>query len=104
MIVNTVLITGTLLSNPEIQLDNFGCPFLILRLISRLPYIDPFGERREKDNFFCVAARDELATECNALKEGEDIFVEGRLISHEWEEGGATITSMKVQAESVQRR
>jgi len=104
MIVNTVLVTGTLLGDPEFRLNNFGCPFLILKLSSKLPYVDALGNMKEKDNFFCAVAHDDLATQCRDLAEGDEILIEGRLISHEWQENGATVSSMKIHAEIIQRR
>ena len=101
-LINRTLIAGTILETPDLRLSGLGSPFLILKLAAKLPFRDVLGNHQKKDNYFCVAVQGDLATECKDLTKGISIFIEGRLVSHEWEEEGKAVTSMKVLAETVQ--
>jgi single-stranded DNA-binding protein len=103
MIVNSVLLSGMLFEEPVLHTTEQGRPYSLLKLSSLPPPSQEIFGGPQKTHFFCIATFDSVASACINLPVGTKVFVEGRLISHEYEdEAGELVSCLKIYAQSVQ--
>jgi single-strand DNA-binding protein len=88
MSLNKILLIGNLGSDPEIRYTRSGKPAAQFSLATNLRYKTE-GELREETEWFRVVAFGRLAEICGEyLKKGKPVFIEGRIRTRNWTDGG----------------
>lgn len=101
--LNRVLLIGNLTRDPELRYTPSGTPVANLRIAVNSLFKDQAGQRKEETCFVTIVVWSKQAELCNQyLKKGRSVFVEGRLISRQWEAEGKTRSTMEVRADRVQ--
>ena len=86
MSLNKVMIIGRLGRDPEIRYTAIGMPVVNLLVATEEPYFDEDGKRQERREWHRVVAVAKIALICHEhLKRGQQIYVEGRLHTSQFE-------------------
>ena len=86
MSLNRVMMIGNLGHDPEIRYTPSGLPLVNFSVAIDESYLDKEGKRQERVVWHRIVAAGKLALVCHEyLKEGRQVFVEGRLRYAEWE-------------------
>ncbi len=86
-LINKVLLTGTLVHDPEFKYTSKKVPVVNFLLMINYRYRNFAGEWHEKNNYIRIMARQRLAEVCKEhLKSGCSVFIEGELQNDHSEE------------------
>jgi single-strand DNA-binding protein len=86
MSLNKAMLIGHLGQDPEIRYTPSGLPVVNFSLATDEPYTDKEGKRHERTQWHRIVVIGKLALSCNEyLKQGRQVFVEGRLHHSEWD-------------------
>ena len=86
MSLNRVMMIGNLGQDPEIRYTPSGLPLVNFSVATDEPYVDKEGKRQGRVEWRRIVVIGKLALTCNEyLKKGRQVFVEGRLSTHEYE-------------------
>ena len=86
MSLNRVMMIGNLGHDPEIRYTPRGLPLVNFSVAIDESYLDKEGKRQARVVWHRIVAAGKLALVCHEyLKEGRQVFVEGRLRYAEWE-------------------
>jgi single-strand DNA-binding protein len=86
MSLNRAMIIGNLGQDPEIRYTPSGLPVVNFSLATDETYLDNGGKRQERVAWHRIVAIGKLALVCKEyLKQGRQVFVEGRLHYRQWE-------------------
>ena len=87
--LNKLMIIGHLGRDPEMRYTPSGKPVTTFSVATSRTWHSADGERHEETEWFNVVAWGSLAEVCNQhLKKGQQVYVEGRLQTWRWEDGG----------------
>ena len=85
--LNKVMIIGNLGNDPEMRYTKSGRPRTTFRMAANQSWTSPDGESHKETEWFNVVAWGRLAETCNQyLKTGKQIYIEGRLHTHQWDD------------------
>lgn len=105
MFINTVVLAGNLVANPELRTTPGGTSVTDLRLAVNEHWTDSEGNKQEKAHFFDVTVWGKQAESvCRFLGKGDLIAVEGSLRQDTWtdKESGKNRSRVVVTAERIQ--
>jgi single-strand DNA-binding protein len=103
MSLNKAMVIGHLGQDPEIRYTPTGLPVVNLSLATDEAFIDKEGRRQERVEWHRVVVIGKLGLNCHQyLKKGRQVFVEGRLRTHEWEANGTNGRRTEIIAGRVQ--
>jgi single-strand DNA-binding protein len=87
--LNKVMVIGRLGKTPEMRYTPSGKPVTAFSIVTSRNWVTSNGERREETEWFNVVAWGNLAQICNQhLREGQQVYVEGRLQTRNWQDSG----------------
>lgn len=85
--LNKVMIIGNLGKAPEMRYTPSGRPVTTFSVATNRSWKSPNGEHRSETEWFKVVAWGKLAEICNEyLNTGQQVYVEGRLKTRQWED------------------
>ncbi len=85
--LNKVMIIGRLGRDPEMRYTPSGRPVVTFSVATSRSWNTSDGERRTETEWFNVVAWSNLAEICNQhLSKGQQVYVEGRLQTRQWED------------------
>ena len=101
--LNSVLLEGNLIRDPELRETNSGTPVCTLVIASNRYYTKD-DERQEEVSFLEIVAWSRLAEVCaEYLKKGRGIRAVGRLKQDRWEDGdGQNRSKVRIIAEHIE--
>ena len=101
--LNKVLLIGHLGRDPEMRYTPTGKPVTTFSLATNRTWQSSDGERHQETEWFNIVAWGGLAEVCKQhLSRGQQVYIEGRLQSRQWEgEGGETHHTIEVVAEEM---
>lgn len=89
--MNKIIIIGNLGRDPEMRYSASGNPMTSFSIASNRSYTTASGERREETEWFNCTAFGRLADTCNQyLTRGQQVYVEGRLRSRQYDRRDGT--------------
>lgn len=89
--MNKIIIIGNLGRDPEMRYSTSGNPMTSFSIASNHRYTTASGERREETEWFNCTAFGRLADTCNQyLSRGQQVYVEGRLRSRQYDRRDGT--------------
>ncbi len=89
--MNKIIIIGNLGRDPEMRYSPSGQPMTSFSIASNRRYTTAAGEQREETEWFNCTAFGRLADVCNQyLTRGQQVYVEGRLRSRQYERRDGT--------------
>ena len=89
--MNKIIIIGNLGRDPEMRYSASGNPMTSFSIASNHRYTTAAGERREETEWFNCTAFGRLADTCNQyLSRGQQVYVEGRLRSRQYDRRDGT--------------
>ena len=89
--MNKIIIIGNLGRDPEMRYSASGSPMTSFSVASNRRYTTAAGEQREETEWFNCTAFGRLADTCNQyLTRGQQVYVEGRLSSRQYERRDGT--------------
>ena len=89
--MNKIIIIGNLGGDPEMRYSPSGNPMTRFSVASNHRYTTASGERREETEWFNCTAFRQLADVCNQyLTRGQQVYIEGRLSSRQYERRDGT--------------
>ncbi len=89
--MNKIIIIGNLGRDPEMRYSPSGQPMTSFSIASNRRYTTAAGEQREETEWFNCTAFGRLADVCNQyLTRGQQIYVEGRLRSRQYDRRDGT--------------
>ncbi len=102
--MNKIIIIGNLGRDPEMRYSASGNPMTGFSIASNYSYTTASGERREETEWFNCTAFGRLADTCNQyLTKGQQVYVEGRLRSRQYNrQDGTPGFSLDVNVTDVQ--
>ena len=103
--LNSVVLVGRLVRDPELRYTPQGAPVGEFTLASNRRFTKKDGEKVEEVSFIDVVVWNRLAETCaEYLKKGRQIVVLGQLTQDRWEdkETGQKRSRIRVQAQTVQ--
>ena len=102
--MNTMLITGNLVREPDYREFSTGGGFCSLRIADSTKYVGRGGEAKEETLFIDVRAFNKLATTCRQfLSKGSKVLVSGTLKSEEYTtRDGQKRTSLFISAKQIE--
>ncbi len=87
--LNKVLLIGNLTHDPELRTTDSGHPVCGFRLATKRVWTNASGAKQEATQYHRLVTWDQLAQICGRyLKKGRRVYVEGRLITREYEKDG----------------
>jgi single-strand DNA-binding protein len=101
--LNKVMIIGRLGRDPEMRYTPSGRPVTSFSVATSRSWNTSSGERRTETEWFNVVAWSNLAEICNQyLTKGQQVYIEGRLQSRNWEDDqGKRHSSVEVVANEM---
>ena len=98
--LNKVMIIGHLGRDPEMRYTPSGKPVTTFKVATSRSWNSSDGERHSETTWFNVVAWGKLAEICRQLLvKGQQVYVEGRIQTREWESGdGVKHTSVEIVA------
>jgi single-strand DNA-binding protein len=101
--VNRVILLGRLGQNPELRETREGTPVANFSLATNETWTDKAGEKQERTEWHRVVAWGKLGELCaQYLTKGRQAYVEGRLVTRQWESAdGQKHSAVEVVASSV---
>ena len=102
--LNKVLLIGNLGKDPEMRYTPSSKPVASFRLATSRSWKTSEGEQRTETEWFNVVAWGKLAEICHQyLKQGQQVYIEGRLQTRRWDdsEGNPRTTTEVVANEMV---
>jgi single-strand DNA-binding protein len=102
--MNKLIVIGNLGRDPEMTYAPSGQAVTKFSIASNRKYNNAAGEPREETEWFNCSAWGKLAETCNQfLTKGQQVYVEGRLRSRQFQtQGGETRTSLDVTVQEIQ--
>ncbi len=102
--MNKLIVIGNLGRDPEMQYTPSGQSVTKFSVASNRKYTTGAGEQREETEWFNCSAWGKLAETCNQyLTKGQQVYVEGRLSSRQYQtQGGETRSSLDVSVTDIQ--
>jgi len=102
--VNKLIVIGNLGRDPEMTYTPSGQSVTKFSVASNRKYTTGGGEQREETEWFNCSAWGKLAETCNQyLTKGQQVYVEGRLRSRQYQtQGGETRNSLDVTVQEIQ--
>ena len=89
--MNKIIIIGNLGRDPEMRYSASGTPMTSFSIASNRRYTTAAGEQREETEWFNCTAFGRLADTCNQyLTRGQQVYVEGRLRSRQYDRRDGT--------------
>ena len=94
--VNKMILQGRLVADPELSAKNdlTFCNF-------RVAWSDKYKEHETKLFMSCIAFRHTAEFLSKYFKKGQQIVVEGRLVTNTWEKDGETKSKIKMEVEKA---
>lgn len=100
--VNKVILIGNLGADPEVKTLPSGTTVANLRLATSVKWTDKEGKRVEKTEWHRLVAFGKSAEFIGEyLRKGQQVYVEGRLQTREWEKDGAKQYATEVIIEQI---
>jgi single-strand DNA-binding protein len=101
--LNKVMIIGPLGRDPEMRYTPSGRPVTTFSVATSRNWNTSDGEKRTETEWFNVVAWSSLAEICNQyLVKGQQVYIEGRLQSRNWEdESGKRHSSVEIVANEM---
>jgi len=101
--LNKVMIIGRLGKDPEMRYTPSGRPVTNFSVATSRSWNTSDGERRTETEWFNIVAWGSLAEICNQyLVKGQQVYVEGRLQSRNWEDSeGKRHTAVEIVANEM---
>jgi single-strand DNA-binding protein len=101
--LNKVMIIGHLGRDPEMRYTPSGRPVTTFSVATSRSWNTSDGEKRTETEWFNIVAWGSLAEICNQyLLKGQQVFIEGRLQSRNWEDSeGKRHTSVEIVASEM---
>ena len=101
--LNKVMIIGRLGKDPEMRYTPSGRPVTNFSVATSRSWNTSDGERRTETEWFNIVAWGSLAEICNQyLVKGQQVYVEGRLQSRNWEDSeGKHHTAVEIVANEM---
>jgi len=101
--LNKVMIIGHLGRDPEMRYTPSGRPVTTFSVATSRSWNTSDGEKRSETEWFNIVAWGSLAEICNQyLLKGQQVFIEGRLQSRNWEDSeGKRHTSVEIVASEM---
>jgi single-strand DNA-binding protein len=101
--LNKVMIIGRLGRDPEMRYTPSGRPVTTFSVATSRNWNTSDGEKRTETEWFNVVAWSSLAEICNQyLVKGQQVYIEGRLQSRNWEdESGKRHSSVEIVANEM---
>lgn len=100
--LNKVQLTGRLGADPTLRYTAQGSALVTFRVASNRAWRSASGAAHEDTEWFRVVVWDQLAERCRRLlSKGAHIYVEGRLQTRQWLEGGQPRSATEVIASEV---
>jgi single-strand DNA-binding protein len=102
--MNKLIVIGNLGRDPEMTYTPSGQSVTKFSVASNRKYTTGTGEQREETEWFNCSAWGKLAETCNQfLSKGQQVYVEGRLRSRQYQtQGGETRNSLDVTVQDIQ--
>lgn len=102
--MNKLIVIGNLGRDPEMTYTPSGQSVTKFSIASNRKYTTGTGEQREETEWFNCSAWGKLAETCNQfLTKGQQVYVEGRLRSRQYQtQGGETRNSLDVTVQDIQ--
>jgi len=102
--MNKLIVIGNLGRDPEMTYTPSGQAVTKFSVASNRKYTTGAGEQREETEWFNCSAWGKLAETCNQfLTRGQQVYVEGRLRSRQYQtQGGETRNSLDVTVQEIQ--
>ena len=89
--MNKIIIIGNLGRDPEMRYSTSGNPMTSFSVAENRRYTTAAGEQREQTEWFNCTAFGRLADTCNQyLTRGQQVYIEGRLSSRQYERRDGT--------------
>lgn len=100
--VNKVILVGNLGKDPELCHTQSGTAFCNLSLATTDKWTDQSGQRQEKTEWHRITVwKKQAENVAKYQKKGSSLYIEGRLQTRSWEEGGQKRYSTDIVAELV---
>jgi single-strand DNA-binding protein len=101
--LNKIMIIGRLGRDPEMRYTPSGRPVTTFSVATSRSWNTSDGERRSETEWFNVVAWGSLAVICNQyLVKGQQVYVEGRLQTRNWEDNdGKRHSSVEIVANEM---
>jgi single-strand DNA-binding protein len=97
--LNKVLLIGRLGRDPEIKYTPNGAPVAKFSIATEENFKDKSGEKQKRVEWHQVVAWNKLAEICGEyLTKGSQVYIEGKIQSHEWEKDGEKKRSFEIVA------
>jgi len=101
--INSILITGRLTADPNLNFTPDGVPVLKFRIASDRSYKDKSGNWTKAVTYIPVSVWGEQAERfAETLHKGSAVFVEGRIQSKSWEQEGQKRNIVEINAYRIQ--
>ncbi len=96
--LNNVLVAGRLTRDPELKYTSGGQAYCKIRIANSRFYKDKSGNRQEESNFLDAVVWGQMAEFVGErLRKGRAVWIEGRLVSSEWEDSSTGQKRSKVE-------
>ena len=101
--LNKVMIIGHLGRDPEMRYTPSGRPVTTFSVATNRSWTTSDGESHSETEWFNIVAWSKLAEICNQyLRKGQQVYIDGRLHSREWEDSNKTKrTSVEIVANEM---
>lgn len=101
--LNKVILIGTLGFDPDYRVTPGGQPLATLRMVTNESYFDKkSNQRAESTEWHRVVVWGKQADVVKQyLSKGRQVYVEGRLRSHQWEKDGQKRTTTEIVAQRI---
>lgn len=101
--VNKVIIVGRLGADPETRQVGNGGNVARLSVATSENWVDKEGQKQERTEWHRIVVWGKLAEICGRhLSKGRQVYIEGRLQTRSWEDGGQKKYSTEIVANTVQ--
>lgn len=95
--LNKVFLMGNLTHEPELRETDAGHTVCRFRIATKRVWTNGAGAKQEDTQYHRIVAWDKLAEQCGKyLHKGRHVFVEGRLVTREYEKDGEKRSATEV--------
>jgi single-strand DNA-binding protein len=100
--INKAIIVGRVGQAPELRHTPGGAPVTNFTVATNENWTDKSGKKEERTQWHRIVVWGKLADFCGAhLTKGQQVYVEGKLQTREWEKDGVKRYVTEIQAQTV---
>lgn len=100
--LNKVMLIGRLGKDPEVKYTPNGAPVAKFSLATDESFKDKSGQQQKRTEWHNITAWNKLAEICEKwLHKGQQVYIEGKIQSHEWESDNGKRRSFDIIASQM---